>query len=220
MFPEMSRIYQAGDGGRSRSRWSKSRIGFLFSIVIFLVPIGLLSGCGGWTVTPPPRPADASSVFLSRYGMHSRVALQVDRSRMVEYGYGDWRYYAEGEKGPWRGIVAIATPTDAALGKRSLPFTQDPENFRRVAGADRSERIEVERARVNQLVSHLEGRYHANLHTEIRPAGSPFSFVKDEHPYQLSHNSNHQAVDWLRRLGCEVRGNPVYANFRVVERRR
>jgi hypothetical protein len=159
-------------------------------------------------------------VFISQYGMHSRVAVPIDQTRMVEYGYGDWRYYAEGEKGPWRGLVAIATPTDAALGKRSLSLTRNSDTFRLSAGADRSERLEVEQGRVNQLLGHLEGRYQANIDSEIQPANSLFSFVKDALPYHLSHNSNHQAADWLRRLGCEVRGNPVNANFRVVERNR
>jgi hypothetical protein len=189
-------------------------------MLLLLGILGSFVGCTAWTVTPPPRPVSPGTVFLSQYGMHSRVAVQIDQARMVEYGYGDWRYYAEGEKGLWRGMVAIATPTDAALGKRSLPFSADREDFRRQAGADRSERLDVEQARVNQLVGHLEGRYQAHIDTEIHPAHLPFSFVKDELPYRLSHNSNHQAADWLRRLGCEVRGNPVYANFRVLGRSR
>jgi hypothetical protein len=214
----MARFSRVKDSKHSRPWWSR-----LIRMVVplsLLWGIALLAGCGGWTVAPPPPPVEPSTVYLSQYGMHSRVAVQVDPTRMMEYGYGDWRYYAEGEKGPWRGIVAIATPTPAALGKRSLPLTLDHEEFRRQAGAERSVRFAVEKARAVELVRHLEGRYQAKADTEIQPVDSPFRFVKDDLPYQLSHNSNHQAADWLRRLGCEVHGNPVSANFRVIERRK
>jgi len=191
----------------------------LFSLLLLGVAFGFLGGCG-WTVTPPPVPREPGDVYISKYGKHTRVALQLDQTRLVEYGFGDWRYYAEGEKGIWRGAVAITTPTEAALGRRILAHTADPVEFVRRSGADRSERIVVERDRVERLVSELDARYRANIDTEIHPEDTAFSFVKDDAPYHLAYNSNHQAADWLRQLGCEVGGNAVLSNFRVVRRGR
>ncbi len=183
-------------------------------LALLLVLLALVPGCG-WTVTPPPRPKEPAVVFLADYGRHSRLAVQTSGTGLVEYGYGDWRFYALGEKGLWSGLRAVAKPTPSALARRTLPPTDDPAVFRQRAGADRAARFLVERERADDLLRELDRRYRKNIDTEFRRETSGFSFIRDDEPYHLLHNSNHQTAEWLRHLGCEVRGPTVHSNFRV-----
>jgi hypothetical protein len=41
---------------------------------------------------------------------------------------------------------------------------------------------------------------------------------RDPAPYHLFDNSNHATAKWLRRLGCEIRGFPLMANFLVEDK--
>jgi hypothetical protein len=185
----------------------------LLPLVAVLVVSMVCIGCG-WTVTPPDRVSNPRVIFLSTYGQHSRVALQIDETRMIEYGFGDWRYYAVGEKSAWRGVMALAVPTESALGRRIVPMAGSADGFSYVAGSGRSALLRVERRRIDELVAALDARYRANLGSEISGSGG-FTYVKDEPSYHLLKNSNHQAAGWLRELGCEVSGFPIISNFEV-----
>lgn len=161
---------------------------------------------------PSAKPADHLHHRL-RYA--SRLAVQVGPTQMLEYAFGDWRYYVEGEKGVWRGAVALLTPTQAGFGRRSLSFVPDSDRFTELAGADRSAAMQIDQADVERLVSELEARYQKNITTEVQAEWSDFTFVRDDLPYHLFHNSNHQTAGSVRRLGAEVRGSPILSNFRL-----
>lgn len=185
--------------------------------LMLVVPLGLLAGVTmwPWTIAPPPPPREPGVVYLADYGHHSRLALQVDRQRMVEYAFGDWRYFAAGENTLWRGTVALFVPTEATLGRRPLASVPDEAAFNDLTGAVRSLRIEVERARLEELLAVLEGRYGAQVSTEVAGEWTEMTFVKERGPYHLFQNSNHQTANWLRALGCEVGRFPIRSNFRL-----
>lgn len=136
---------------------------------------------------------------------------------MVEYAFGDWRYYGLGERSLWRGAVALLTPTDSTLGRRILPLTEDAESFHTVAGSVRSTRLLVEKGRADELLVRLDARYRQAIETQVSNDWSDLAFVLDNRNYHLFRNSNHQVAQWLRELDCEVRGNPILSNFQVEE---
>jgi hypothetical protein len=39
---------------------------------------------------------------------------------------------------------------------------------------------------------------------------------RDPARYHVFRNSNHATAEWLRELGCDVRGFPLLSNFRVA----
>jgi hypothetical protein len=206
---------QATSPGLSSAMIGCSRPAVVRSTTAACMLSALLTSCS-WTITPPPPATEPKVVFVSDYGKHTRVALQTGPHELTEYGFGDWHFYAKGDKGLASGIKAIATPTGSALARRTLPFTRDAAEFVATAGARRSERMEIEAALVNQLARALKARHQQNSSTAIHSEETGFTYVRDDLPYHLFQNSNHQAADWLEQLGCTISGTPILSNFRVT----
>lgn len=202
--------------GPHRPLFNGGRLLAAFLLVLLLGGgfLGLLAA-RPWSVMRPSLPAQAPVVaYVTDYGHHTRLALQIDEGRVLEYAFGDWRYFAMGERTLWRGTIAVLLPSQATLGRRVLPLVEDETTFAEMAGAERSIRLEVEREEADALLRDLEARYQAKLATAITPLNSDFTFVRDEASYHLLHNSNHQTAAWLRDLGCEIEGAPILSNFR------
>ncbi len=181
-----------------------------------------LSGCA-WRVMAPPPPTDPVTVHLTAYALHSRVAVPDEEGtgRMIEYGFGDWDYYALQRTGAWRGFRALFFSRASAFSRRELPARDDPEAFRVLAGGKRTLSVEVERERADALREELEARWHAldsaGADFAIR-AGSGVELRRTEERYHLFRNSNHRSATWMRELGCEVRGTAITNRFREAVR--
>jgi hypothetical protein len=183
-----------------------------------LVFLCLFSGCA-WRATPPPHPKHPATVFLADYGHHSRIAVQLNESELIEYSFGDWRYYAQSERSWWRGFVALGFPGEAGLGRRTLPLFESEREFIAYTGSDRSHRLEVEQERTDQLLRELDERWEQNRDTAFFSEERGLHFVKDDERYHLFNNSNHKTAEWLERLGFEISGAPIISNYRVEEPR-
>ncbi len=207
-------MFRRATRGSASKRRKLLRVGVPLALLLGI--LGVLTGCA-WSVKPPPQPQNPSTVYITDYGRHSRLALQVDETHMLEYSFGDWRYYVERERTLWRGVVALTLPTQAGFGRRALPFVDDVEEFNSLAGASRSARLEVEQANVENLLEKLEARYQENIATEVSSDEEGFTFVQDDLSYHLFRNSNHQTANWLRSLDCGVRGIPILSNFQLED---
>ena len=174
----------------------------------------VLPGCA-WTVRAPSAVADPVPVWITEYGKHCRVALPAADSTFTEYGFGEWHYYALEERGWLSTLRAGAGFGSGAFSRRTLRPAADGTLGPRQTGGTRSERLEVERSAADALRRELDDRWARNQgDVRIRQADA---VPVDPAGYHLFDNSNHATVKWLRRLGCEVRGFPLMANFRVEE---
>src|SRR5262245_8308798 len=72
-----------------------------FVLALGLAALASLSSCAA-TVEAPERVEDPASVFLFAGGRHCGLLLPCADGRIVEYGYGDWGWYALGEDDWWR----------------------------------------------------------------------------------------------------------------------
>ena len=182
---------------------------------IFLAVI--LPGCA-WTVRAPSNVADPVPVWITEYGKHCRVALPAGPSKFTEYGFGEWHYYALEERDWISTLRAGAGLGSGAFSRRTLTSAPDGTIGPRQTGGTRSERIEVERTQADSLRRELDARWQRNQgDVRIRHVDAvPVS--RDPARYHLFENSNHATANWLRQLGCQVRGFPLMANFRVEER--
>src|SRR5262245_57988661 len=86
------------------------------------VAAGLL-GLSLWSLLPgsvrPPRAvSDPVTVRLFSAGRHSGLLLPVGDGRVVEYGYGDWSWYALGKDDWWRAPATVLWPCPGTLGRR------------------------------------------------------------------------------------------------------
>jgi hypothetical protein len=189
---------------------------FAAARLLFLTALLTLPGCA-WTVRAPSAVADPVPVWITEYGKHCRVALPAGDSTFTEYGFGEWHYYALEERG-WLSVLRAGSGFGTgAFSRRTLVAAPDGTLGPRQTGGTRSERVKVERAQAESLRRQLDARWERNRgDVRVRQRdGVPVS--RDPAAYHLFGNSNHATANWLRQLGCDIRGFPLMANFRVEE---
>ena len=175
----------------------------------------LVPGCS-WRVVPPPAVRDGVPVVLSQYEWHTRLALPDGTAAFYEYGFGEWNFYGLEKEGFFSGFRAITGLGKGAMSRRKLPYTRSESEFARVAGSDRSAHLHVERALAEDLRSELEGRWQSNAGSRVVRAWDGIPVSRDPAGYHLFANSNHAVANWLRRLGCRVKGNTLTSHFKVI----
>lgn len=176
-----------------------------------------LQGCA--TVIVPPKVEHGGvPVFLLDHGHHSSLVLPAPANHIVRYSYGDWNYYARNETGLYQGLRALFEPTQAALGRRELPGPPTIAAVRRQVKVPAAHiyRLIVQADKAKTLRRRLHRVFEANESTRLYNPLYDLYFVPDPHTYDIAHDSNQQAADWLMELGCRIRGGPaLFSNWKV-----
>jgi hypothetical protein len=168
-----------------------------------------LAGCSSsGTVKCSEQPEDPRPVFLLDHGRHRTLVLTDQEGDLIRYGYGDWQYYAEVERGFWSGARALLWPTSAALGRQE--YDVEAPTPKAVKKAVRVGILEVYPFKaagdaVDVLLQELdqlfrEGAKQKRVVSYLRD----FEFVPHPRHYWLGYNSNHVVVDWLEELDCDL----------------
>lgn len=183
-----------------------------FRLLALLGLLSLIQACS-WSVIPPEPTAESATVYLSVYGRHTRLALPDESGHYVEYGFGDWRFYAEEQRTLFTGIQALFFSTGSTLSRRELP---DPgqTDLRRHFLSIRTEAIEVPSHLARQLRDELMQNWEKAAGEQLSQGA--LVFRRAPRHYSLFHNSNHQTAQWLEQLQCDVQGAPFWSNFEVV----
>lgn len=174
-------------------------------------------GCA-WQVRQSELPVDPQTIYLVEHGRHTRVAVPLDRDHLVEYGFGEWRFYGLEDRSTasaLRAALGFGTP---ARSRRVMDAVESGEEFARKSGGTRWVALDAERAKVSDFVARMEAEWKPlKAHTIVRKRdGVPVARVASP-PYHLFKNSNHFTADNLRSLGFDVSGFPILSNFRVVD---
>jgi hypothetical protein len=188
--------------------------GLVYGTTLVFVTL-MLSSCV-WQVRPGAATPDSAPVFLTRYAQHSRIALPKAPDRFVEFGFGDWYYYALGEKGLWSSLRAAFFSPYSALSRRELLGTLDTQEFLSWAGGEQTVLLWVDTELAEQLLQQLEKKWESLTETRVYRETDGLYFAQWDRPYFLLRNSNHQTADWLRRLDVDVRGWTILSDFRIV----
>ncbi|HVR44803.1 MAG TPA: hypothetical protein VMS56_15325 [Thermoanaerobaculia bacterium] len=170
------------------------------------------------TVRTPQAVAEPETVVLLSHGRSSSLVLPFAESEAVRYAFGDWRYYALGEKGSGDALAALLWPTAAAFGRRVTERGPDPRLGLAAnvgIGWDEAFPIRVEREAVAALRGRLEALFAANLATRLYNPAPNLVFVRPPESYGVINNSNQKVAAWLEELGCEVRGVRLLSRWRV-----
>lgn len=183
--------------------------------VLLIVGLLLLTQVVPTTVTPPARPASPVTVFLVDFGRTPALVLPVSDSTMICYVYGDWNYYALRNRGVFDALAALFWPTQGALGRKEIAGPPDPETVRREIGTsiEYLHAFEVERETVERLHAALDQLYRDGLGTAVPSHG--MTFVHHPRPYTYWSNSNRMTAEWMRQLGCKVRGPAFNSWWRI-----
>jgi hypothetical protein len=182
-----------------------------------LAALILLAGCAN-TIRPIEDPKDPRSVYLVDLGRHTRLAVELPNGDLVEYAYGEWRWYAKMQDQWWRAPAVVLWPTQGTLGRWEW----------RAPGAERQLRnaydglivleLSAEASLVDALVAELDRDFNRRSGESLRNATYRLDFVPHDRAYWLFNNSNHAVKRWLQRLGFEVRGSGIFAEWKYEKR--
>lgn len=180
--------------------------------VLLLALLALAAGCST-RIIPPLAPANPVPVYVTDYGRHSSVVIPTGDGCVMEYTYGDWDFFALGHGGWMNAARALTASRSACLGRRSVPLPPDGGDLAETLGCEHLLKFTVAQADVWALVTSLDARYREQIGTLIYSYQQDLFFVKDTERYALFHNCNHETAEWLRMLGCEVRGSAMTSKF-------
>lgn len=174
-----------------------------------------VSGCVT-VISPPQGTTDPVEVYVVDHGRTSSLVVPSEHG-MLRYAYGDWAYYALGQKDLFHGIAALLWPTRSGLGRAELVGTASAETVSTSVPSIQSlHRVRVERARLRAFEQSMEALYAAGREREVENSLAGLTFVPHPRPYTYFWNSNHAVAGWLRELGCLTRGASFLANWRVA----
>jgi hypothetical protein len=188
----------------------------IFHPALILWVAFFFSGCG-FTVIPPPAPADSAPVFLLDHGRHASLVLPVDGG-MVRYAYGDWDWYVLRQTGITQGSRALFGPSPAGLGRKKLDASPTPASVRRyvLVPIEKLFPLSSETDRVTRLRDRLDKIFTEAEDTARYNPAFDLEFVRHPEPYSMNHNSNTVVADWLREIGVEIRGNGPMSRWKVA----
>lgn len=191
-------------------------------------------------IISPTAPVAPVTVYVIDYGYHSRLVLPDGEGKLVQYAYGDWRYFALNRQNLGNGIAALLYPTQGTIGRREFnnlaEFQRQLKRDQPEGQGERLERhlettgdaspsraslrntllgFEVSAAKADQLLKLLDRRFRQNLPMRVKNSRNHLTFVPDDRDYILFHNSNHELVTWLKALDCRVEGFVALPNFQV-----
>jgi hypothetical protein len=188
------------------------RLAKLASVVI--VSILLVWMLSPAIIIPPDDSVGAVTIYVTDYGWHSRLVLPTGNGELIQYAYGDWNYFALNQQDLRNGAAALLLPTQGTLGRQKfsniIEFEQiiQQKNYTLLS-------LEVAQPKVIQLLTLLDDRFNRNIATSIENRQTGLTLVKDDQEYTLFHNSNHEIVEWLKSLDCQIHGFVMWANFQV-----
>jgi hypothetical protein len=187
-------------------------------VLIALTAVGL-TNCA-WQVTPPATVIEPTTVYLTQYGLHTRLALPAADEGLIEYGFGEWHYYGLEERSWQSGGRAIFGLGTAARSRHRLATGGEAMKSWKTFNGDQTAVIVVETDAATRLRDRLETSWNdVREHAVQRKWDGVWVAPTPEARYHLFRNSNHATAQWLRELDCDVRGIPITADFTVENAR-
>ncbi|MGH9457221.1 MAG: hypothetical protein ACRD2J_06220 [Thermoanaerobaculia bacterium] len=176
-----------------------------------------LSACTTVVRCPDPSGA-AATVLLLAHGKSSSLVLPEPADGATRWAFGDWEYYALGDKDLGSTLAAAVLRTPAALGRQEVEAISDSRAALASVlgiGIDEVSPLRVAREAVARLRERLEARFQANVATLHDNPGPRLEFVRPPESYTLVNSSNRKVASWIRELGCSTSGITMLSRWRV-----
>lgn len=199
----------AAPSRRRRRRW--------LAVAVVAALLGTAFGCTS-TITPPPAPTDPTTVFLLREAMHTGIVLPGDPGSdgYVEFGFGDWNWYALGNDAWYQVFPTVLWPTQGALGRRAFG-THAAAGLPAAAYWAEVQPLVVSSARAAALRQRLQNLFDAGAAQEVRRDDLRFRFVPFASSYWFPQNCADVAAAWFEELGCDVGLSPIRLGLTVAQ---
>jgi hypothetical protein len=167
------------------------------------------------TVTPPPPPERPCTVVLARDARHIGLFLPRAGGAYVEYGYGDWDWYAQMDDSWYDVLDTVLLPTQGTLARREV-HADDVSALQRRMHWMEMWPIEVELSRAEALLAELDRQFACSAEPPFHNATYRMDFVRHEDSYWFAHNCYDQVSEWLRDLDCSVTPLPIRLGVTVA----
>ena len=178
-----------------------------------LVAVLAWSGCAV-TLTPPADVEDPVTVRLLRTARHAALLLPCRDGRTVEYGFGEWGWFARNRESWWRAPRIFLFPSEGTLGRRHLA-PGDLERLTSTEGA-RLAAFEASRARVDALRERLDREFAAGGEPHYDPQDR-LDFVRHPRSFWIAHTCHDAVVEWAEELGCRASWAPFRFAVELAE---
>jgi hypothetical protein len=174
-------------------------------------------GGAGWTsvgctatVAPPESVRAPVTVHLLREAMHTGLVLPPPPGGgdYVEYGFGDWQWFALGNDAWHRVFATVLWPTQGTLGLRPFRASDDAALRRAAYWADLTPLV-VERELVEALRRKLEARADGRRAEAVQRPSLGWTFVPDDESYWFPNTCADVVGAWCEELGCDVSWVPI-----------
>lgn len=176
----------------------------------------LLCGCAN-TIAVPEGRKDTLTVYVLDLGRHSRIAFERSGGGVVEYAYGEWRWYALMEDAWWRVPATLFWPTRGTLGRREWPGPGAEAALRAAHRSATVLALPAERERVTAVAARLDREFAQEADRQVRNEVYGLRFIPWDRDYWLFHNSNHAVGEWLRACGFRVTGPGLFAEWQRAD---
>ncbi|MBI4882370.1 MAG: hypothetical protein HY812_22315 [Planctomycetes bacterium] len=178
--------------------------------------LALLAGCAS-AVVPPADPAEPLCVYVIQNAKHFGLILPRDAGGFVEYGYGDWEWYALEEDSWSDACGTVVWPTLGTLARRESHVAGFAGlRLRYPAGAALLP-VEAEAGRVRGLLRGLDERFARGFSQGFYSARYDMYFVPDAERFWFPHMCADETAEWLEELGCTVSWTPIRMGLRVQD---
>ena len=168
--------------------------------------VALVFGCTS-AVRQPDVVNDPVSVLLIREALHRGVVFPRETD-MVEFGFGDWAWYALEEDEWYDALPTVLWPTRGTLSRRVIPAI-DTESARAALPWLEFVEFRVERSAAERLRDQLEAQFAAASAELVQPPGRSMQFVPCDGSYWFGNTCADVAARWLEELGCDVSWLPI-----------
>ncbi|MCE9637676.1 MAG: hypothetical protein K8T90_18405 [Planctomycetes bacterium] len=185
----------------------------ILTALAVVLALGIWSGCASG-VRPPADVTDPVTIHLLATGRHAAVLLPRDAERVVEYGYGDWGWYALCHDDWWRAPATVLWPNPGTLGRREVAARRVSTAPGAYEGGTLSALV-VSREFAERLLARLDAEFAAGGAPVFNPVYD-MSFVPHTDRYWAFHDCHDQVAAWLEDLGCDVGWAPVRTGLEVV----
>lgn len=187
------------------------------ALLLLLTAASAPGGCVA-VAYPPAPPEDPVPVFLLRQGAHTGVILPAEGAEegaWVEYAFGNWGWYGEGNRNTAYAAYALAVPSKSALGRRYAQAHPHEDAVLLERGAS-LQGFQAERALVAELRHELDEEFESAGVVPRLVGNSGLLVVPARKQYALNYNCADATISWMQRLGCSV---PIGGITRSIELR-
>ena len=188
----------------------------LLGAVLVIALLATFFGCSS-TITPPTGITDPARVFLLREAMHTGIVLPPREAseEYVEFGFGDWSWFALGNEAWYRVFPTVLWPTQGTLGRRTFGAAT-PEALRaRVTWAELQE-VPVARDKAAALRTRLQQLHDSRGKEAVTRPSLGWTFVPYDRSYWFPQNCADVAAEWFRELDCSVGWLPIRMGLTVA----